>query len=95
MKRFMMFCSGLLLTFSMTGCCLLGQGCGGGACGPCGGGGYGAAYPYSGGGGGCPGGACGASASGYPSAFNGGAAYSQAAMIPGTQTALVEPIPTF
>jgi hypothetical protein len=90
MKRFMMFCSGLLLTFSMTGCCLLGHG---GGCGPCGGGGYGAAYPYSGGGG-CPGGACGASAQGYPQAFNGGA-YSQAAFVPGAQTAFIEPMPTF
>lgn len=89
MNRFVMFCSGLLLMCSMTGCCLF-PGCGGGACGPCGGG-YGAAYPYSGGGG-CPGGACGA-APGYPSAFNSG--FQQAAIAPGTTTAYVEPNPTF
>jgi len=85
MKRFMMFCSGLLLTLSMMGCCCSRQP----ACGPCGG--YGASY----GGGGCPGGACGASAPGYPQAFNGGSAYPQAAFAPGVQAAYVEPMPTF
>lgn len=88
MNRFALFCSGLLLMCSLSGCCLLG-GCGGG-CGPCGGG-YGAAYPYSGGG--CPGGACGAAAPGYPTAFNSG--YTTAAYAPGTNTALVDPVPTF
>jgi hypothetical protein len=87
MNRFVLFCSGLLLMCSITGCCLTGGGCGG--CGGCGGGGYGAGYPY---GGGCANGACGASAPGYPSAFN--PAY-QHAYAPGTTTALVEPVPTF
>ncbi len=85
MNRFAMFCTGLLLMCSLTGCCCLS----GGGCGPCGGG-YGAAYPYSGG---CPGGACGASAPGYPTAFNTGT--TQAAYSPGTTTALVEPLPMF
>lgn len=90
MKRFTMFLSGLLLMTSMTGCCLLGHGCGGGGCSPCG-----TSYPYSSGygGGGCPGGNCGAAAPGYPTAFNGGVP--QAAFAPGTQTALIEPMPTF
>ncbi|MCH2202811.1 MAG: hypothetical protein MK102_12635 [Fuerstiella sp.] len=59
MNRFLVFCIGLLLMCSMTGCCLLGHGC-------CGGG-YGAGYPY--GAGSCPGGACGAAGPGYPTAF--------------------------
>ena len=89
MKRFTMFFSGLVLMTSMTGCCLFGHGCGSG-CGT-----YGAGYPYSNGfgGGGCPGGNCGAAAPGYPQAFNGGVP--QAAFAPGTQTALIEPMPTF
>ena len=88
MNRFMIFCSGLLLACSMTGCCLLGHG----GCGSCGGGGgaFGAAYPYSGGG--CASGNCGAAAPGYPSAFNGG--YQQA-FAPNAATAYVEPQPTF
>jgi len=62
MSRFASFCAGLLMVSSLSGCCLLGHGCGGG-------GGY---APYGGGGGGCSpcqSGACGAMAPGsYPSA---------------------------
>lgn len=54
MNRVVMFCAGLLLMSSMTGCCLMG-GCGG----------CGTGYPaYGGGGGGC--GSCG---TGYPGAY--------------------------
>ena len=61
MSRFASFCAGLLMVSSLSGCCLLGHGCGGG-------GGY---APYGGGGGcsPCQSGACGAMApSSYPSA---------------------------
>ena len=81
MIRFVVLCTGLLLMVSLSGCCCLSRGCGGG---------YSAGYPY--GGGGCPGGACGASAQGYPTAFNAGR---QAAFAPGTTTAFVDPIATF
>ncbi|MEO2030983.1 MAG: hypothetical protein ABGZ35_02750 [Planctomycetaceae bacterium] len=83
MIRFVVLCTGLLLMVSLSGCCCLSRGCGGG---------YSAGYPYGGGGGGCPGGACGASARGYPTAFNAGR---QAAFAPGTTTAFVDPIATF
>jgi len=60
MSRFTSLCAGLLMVSSLSGCCLLGHGCGGG-------GGY---APYGGGGGcsPCQTGACGAMAPGYPSA---------------------------
>ena len=81
MKRFAILFSGLMLICSMTGCCLHG------------GGGYGAGYPY--GGGGCPGGACGASAGGYPSAMAPGG-YQQSAFAPiAPQTAYIQQVPTF
>lgn len=92
MNRIALFCTGLLLMCSLSGCCLLG-GCGS-SCGPCGpcGGGYGAAYPYSGGG--CPGGACGAAAPGYPTALNSG--YTTAYAPGATTTAMgVDPVTTF
>lgn len=62
MSRFASFCAGLLMVSSLSGCCLLGHGCGGGYA-PMGGG-------YGGGGcSPCQTGACGAMApGGYPSA---------------------------
>jgi len=58
MSRLARLFAGLLMVSSLSGCCLLGHGCGGG-------GGY---APYSNGGGGACG-PCGASAGGYPSAM--------------------------
>lgn len=67
MSRFASICAGLLMVSSLSGCCLLGHGCGGG-------GGY---APMGGGYGGggcspCQTGACGAMAPGYPSAYSPG-----------------------
>ena len=59
MSRLARLFAGLLMVSSLSGCCLLGHGYGGG--------GY---APYGGGGGGCGScGPCGASAGGYPSAM--------------------------
>ena len=67
MSRCASICAGLLMVSSLSGCCLLGHGCGGGGCG---GGGY---APMGGGGcSPCQSGACGAMAPGYPSAYSPG-----------------------
>jgi hypothetical protein len=69
--------AGLLMVSSLSGCCLLGHGCGGGYA-PYGGGGY-----YGGGGcAPCQSGACGAVAPGYPSAGLYNPAVPQAALLP-------------
>jgi hypothetical protein len=75
MSRLANLCAGLLIVTSLSGCCLLGHGCGGGGYAPYGGG-------YYGGGGcsPCQSGACGAMAPGYPSAYN--PAIPQAALLP-------------
>ena len=87
MNRLVLFCSGLLLMCSFTGCCLFpGGGCGYGGYGA----GYPSGYPYNGGG---PGGNCGAAAPGYRTAFAPG--YPAAAFAPGTVTAYVDPVPTY
>jgi hypothetical protein len=66
MSRFASICAGLLMVSSLSGCCLLGHGCGGGGYAPMGGG-------YGGGGcSPCQTGACGAMATGYPSAYSPG-----------------------
>ena len=93
MNRFVMFSAGLLLMFSMSGCCLqhgYGGGCGGGG----GYGGYGAGYPSSGGCGSC-GGGCGVSPGGYPSAFAPGMSQ-QTAFAPGVgyPAMAMDPLPT-
>ncbi|MCA9035570.1 MAG: hypothetical protein KDA91_10590 [Planctomycetaceae bacterium] len=96
MSRIAMFCCGLFLACSMSGCCLL-HGMGGGYPGYYGGG-------YGGGCGGCSTGACGAYApGGYPSAGIYGAgpatAYAQptTAYHPYAQTAMlpVDPLATY
>lgn len=93
MNRFVMFCAGLLLMCSMTGCCLM-HGYGGyGA-------GYGGGYPGAGGCGSC-GGGCGVSPGGYPSAFAPGGMQQAFApgMVPqtafgGYPTMAMDPLPT-
>ncbi|MEI6539843.1 MAG: hypothetical protein WCO86_10010 [Planctomycetota bacterium] len=60
MSRLARLFASLLMVSSLSGCCLLGHGCGGGGSyAPCGGGGAGC--------GSC--GSCGAAAGGYPSAY--------------------------
>ena len=57
MKRFFQVLAGLMLMCSMSGCCLLGHGAG-----------YGAGYPFGGGGCGSCGGGCGVAPGGFPQA---------------------------
>lgn len=79
MNRFYMFCAGLLLMGSLSGCCLLH------------GGGYGAGYGgYGGGCGPCQSGGCGVGAGGFPSAMAPGGFQSAAAPF-GPQTAFMNP----
>ena len=84
MNRFVMFCTGLLLMCSMTGCCLM-HGYGGG---------YGAGYP---GGCGSCGGGCGVQGGGYPSAFAPGpqTAFAPGAGYPVTAMAPIDALPTY
>ncbi len=78
MSRFASVCAGLLMVSSLSGCCLLGHGCGGGGYAPYGGGGG-----YNGGGcSPCQTGAYGAAAPGYPSAGLYNPAIPQTAVLP-------------
>jgi hypothetical protein len=84
MNRFVMFCTGLLLMCSMTGCCLM-HGYGGG---------YGAGYPGGGGCGSC--GSCGGvQGGGYPSAFTPGPQTAFAPGYPATAYAPIDALPTY
>lgn len=85
MNRFVMFCAGLLLMCSMSGCCLL-HGYGGG---------YGAGYPSYGGGCGSCGGGCGAAPGGFQGAYAPGAPHT-AFGVPGAgyPAMAMDPLPT-
>ena len=97
MSRFASICAGLLMVSSLSGCCLLGHGCGGG-------GGYAPMGGYGGGCSPCQSGACGAMAPGYPSAYNPGVPQSAyiapgvanyAPQASGQQMVMMDTLPTY